>query len=63
MSEMPEGRMLITDWRVCSHMSYLISVKLPPTALTSLSTASAALVDSPILTILMILWLVSRLEV
>lgn len=31
------------------HTSYLSPLKLPPTALKSLSTASAAFVDSPVM--------------
>ena len=47
MSEIPEGRMLMTDWAVGFHTSYLSPVNLPPTDLTSLSTASSAFVDFP----------------
>ena len=49
--------MLMTDGAVRFQASYLSPVNLPPTAPTSLSTASAALVDFPIMLLMMLMLL------
>lgn len=46
--------MLITDWAVRFHRSYLGLVNLPPTVVISLSIASAPSVEFPMMMLLLL---------